>query len=79
MNNKGKCVNSKCSRAGIEQLYTPMMLAGLGAGKDRVKCPECGELLRTIDTVDTGGRPHVRPVIPPRKPQRGHGRGQRGR
>lgn len=76
MNIKGKCVNSKCSRFGIEKLYTPMMLAGLSAGKDRVRCPECGELLQTTETVDTtsGGRPHVRPVTAGRNRQRGQGR-----
>ena len=76
MNIKGKCVNSKCSRVGIEEMYTPMMLVGLGVGKERVKCPECGELLRTTETVNTtsGGRPFGRPHTPGRYQRRGRSR-----
>jgi hypothetical protein len=64
MNIKGKCVNSKCSRLGIEKLHIPIMLVGLSAGKDRVKCPEWGDLLQTTEKVDTttGGRPFGRPT-----------------
>ena len=77
MNIKGKCVNSKCSRVGIEEMYTSMMLVGLSAGKDRVKCPECGELLQTTKTVDTtsGGRPFCRPTTSGRYQKRRGGRG----
>jgi hypothetical protein len=56
MNIRGKCVNRECSRFGIEELYTPLMLAGLSLGKDRVKCPECGDLLQTSETADASGR-----------------------
>jgi hypothetical protein len=79
MNNEGKCVNSKCSRFGIVETYGGMLLAGLGAGKDRARCPECGELLQVTGKINTGGRRHVRSFTHPRKAQRGHGRGESGR
>jgi hypothetical protein len=79
MNTRGKCVNSKCSRFGIEEPYTAPLLAGFGAGKDRVRCLKCGELLQITAEVNTSERRHVRPVTPRRKTPRGHGRGQTGR
>jgi hypothetical protein len=79
MNTKGKCMNSECPRFGIEETYPGLLLVGMSAGRDRVRCPQCGELLKTTETVKTKGRRHVRPVTPGRKPQRDHDRGQRGR
>lgn len=79
MNIKGKCVDKQCPRFGVEETYTAMLLAGLGAGKDRVKCPACGKLLQTTATVNTAGRPHVRPGArcPNRDRARSRERGRR--
>lgn len=55
MNIKGKCVNKQCSYFGIEETHIRMQLAGLSAGKDRVKCAECGELLQTTATANMAG------------------------
>jgi uncharacterized Zn finger protein len=77
MNIKGKCVNRECPRLGIEETYTRMLLAGLSAGEDRVRCPECGQLLQVTETVNTAGRrlPESR-VTPRRNRERRDGRRQ---
>ncbi len=80
MNIKGKCVNRECSRVGIEETYTRMLLAGQSAGKDRVKCPECGGLLQITETVNTAGRRFPGSRVTPRpNRQRRDGRRRGGR
>lgn len=53
MNLKAKCVNAKCGHYGIEKSVTTGQMLGYGAPNDRVKCPGCGELMRTAESINT--------------------------
>lgn len=56
MNLKAKCVNSKCEHYGIEKSVTTGQMWGYGAPNDRMKCPGCGQLMRTTQSINTTGK-----------------------
>jgi hypothetical protein len=52
MNLKAKCVNPKCPNNGYEKSVVVGQLLGYGAPNDRIKCPACGELMRTTRSIN---------------------------
>lgn len=53
MNVRAKCVNPKCDHYGIEKSVMTGQMWGYGAPNDRVRCPGCGELMRTTKSINT--------------------------
>jgi hypothetical protein len=51
MNMSAKCVKKGCNRFGQETSTTILYLNKLAAGNDRYNCPECGELMQTVETL----------------------------
>jgi predicted RNA-binding Zn-ribbon protein involved in translation (DUF1610 family) len=63
MNIRAKCVNVKCPAYGIEKSVAVGQMLGYGAKNDRVKCPSCGELMRTTESINTSsGKVSRKPV-----------------
>lgn len=58
MNIRATCVNPDCPGNGIEKSVLVGKLSGYGAPNDRVRCPHCGELMRTTKSINvsTGKR-----------------------
>jgi hypothetical protein len=46
MNTRAKCINTSCKLYDVEKSVAVGTLTGYGAANDRVKCPECGKLMR---------------------------------
>jgi hypothetical protein len=75
MNIRAKCVNAKCGQVGVERSVAVGTLTGYGAKNERVKCPECGDLLQTRQSIAVKPRGKGRNTSPRRKPpSRGSGR-----
>jgi predicted RNA-binding Zn-ribbon protein involved in translation (DUF1610 family) len=53
MNIRAKCVNAKCPAYGIEKSVAVGQMLGYGTKNDRVKCPSCGELMQTTESMNT--------------------------
>jgi hypothetical protein len=51
MNIHAKCINKDCKAYDVEKSVVVGTLLGFGAKNERVKCPECGELMRTTKSV----------------------------
>jgi hypothetical protein len=64
MNLRAKCVNTKCPAYGLQKSVAVGQMLGYGAKNDRVKCPACGELMQTTQSINvsTGKRATKRPV-----------------
>jgi hypothetical protein len=64
MNLKAKCVNRKCPDFDIQKSVLLGKFSGFGAPNDRVKCPHCGELMQTTESINvsTGKRTTKRSV-----------------
>jgi ribosomal protein S27E len=59
MNIRAKCIDKDCKAYNIEKSVFVGALLGFGSKNERVKCPECGELMRTTKSVAVkprGGR-----------------------
>lgn len=76
MNTRAKCINKSCKLYDVEKSVAVGTLTGYGAANDRVKCPECGKLLRTTKTQATTGRGtrKTKTRRPPSRPGSGRGR-----
>lgn len=74
MNLRAKCVNEKCSKYGVERSVPVGTLTGFAAKNERVKCPECGELMQTTQSVAVKPRGGSRPKPRRTPPSRGGGR-----
>jgi len=77
MNERAKCVNEKCSAFGIEKSVPVGQMLGYGAANDRVRCPTCGELMRTTRTSPSNKGPSGKRVVGRRYPTRSLGSGRR--
>ena len=62
MNIRAKSVNMKCAAFDVEKSVFVGQLMGFGAPNERMKCPACGELMKTTKNVNTfrTGRPPTR-------------------
>jgi hypothetical protein len=56
MNVKAECRNPRCSASGIVKSVVVGQMLGYGAPNDRVKCPSCGELMSTTETINTSSK-----------------------
>jgi hypothetical protein len=52
MNLRARCVNKNCSAFSIEKSVIVGQMLGFGAANDRVKCPACGQLMRTTRSIN---------------------------
>jgi hypothetical protein len=74
MNIRAKYSNPKCAAFNVEKSVAVGLLTGYRASSDRVKCPECGKLMKTTKTANpsavrsTGRRITGRPSTGRRKP-----------
>lgn len=53
VNIKAKCVKTDCPGYGVVKSVLVGLTMGYGAENDRVKCPSCGELMRTVESINT--------------------------
>jgi hypothetical protein len=53
MNIRAECSNRDCSAYGIEKSVMVGQMLGYGAANGRVRCPSCGELMKTTQTLNT--------------------------
>jgi hypothetical protein len=69
MNIRAACSNPECSACGIEKSVMVGQMLGYGVENDRVKCPSCGELMKTTETINTSSKGRSK-TIPRRKDYR---------
>jgi hypothetical protein len=69
VNVRAKCSNENCSGFGIVKSVAVGQMQGYGAPHDRVKCPVCGELMTTTQTINTSSKGRGK-SIPRRKEYR---------
>jgi predicted RNA-binding Zn-ribbon protein involved in translation (DUF1610 family) len=51
MNIRAKCIDKDCKAYNIEKSVFVGAILGFGSKNERVKCPECGELMRRTKSV----------------------------
>jgi hypothetical protein len=75
MNIRAKCINKDCKAYNIEKSVAVGTLLGFGAKNGRVRCPSCGELMRTTKSV--AARPRGGSRLKRRRTPPSRGNGQR--
>jgi len=70
MNIRAKCSNPKCSAAEVVKSVAVGQMLGYGAPNDRVRCPLCGELMTTTESIDTSSKGRGKDLRPKRNSKR---------
>ena len=63
MNLRAMCVNESCPSFGIQKSVMVGQFSGYGAANDRVICPACGQLMRTIRSINVSKAKGIRKLI----------------